>query len=164
MIHKVGKIMRYFPQKKFGWIEGQDGSSTFFHADNFWDCSPEEIEAGQDVIYSPALSKKESKPFALNIRIVFPELIEAIGTNTRLYGYVTCPIKDKGFGYISPTYSKAQLFFHQNSVMSGDELEVGQLVSFRVQEDLRGLAAFEIAPVSEAEQLAEGSIEVSATA
>jgi cold shock CspA family protein len=164
VIHKTGTIMRYFPQKKFGWIQDKDGSSIFFHSDNFWDGSPDEIEPGQDVIYTPALSRKDSKSFALNIRIVSPELIEAIGTDTRLYGYVTLPAEDKGFGYISPTYSKAQLFFHRNSVMSGDNLETGRLVSFRVTEDFKGLAAIEVAPVSEAEQLAEGSTELSATA
>lgn len=144
VIHKAGKIMRYFPLKKFGWIQDKDGSSIFFHSDNFWDGSPDEIEIGQDVIYTPAISRKDGKPFALNIRIVFPELIEAIGTSTRFYGYVTSAVEDKGFGHISPTYSKAQLFFHQNSVMSGDDLEAGQLVSFRVQEDFKGLAAFEV--------------------
>ncbi|PYU66607.1 MAG: hypothetical protein DMG49_21610, partial [Acidobacteria bacterium] len=91
-------------------------------------------------------------------------LIESVGTKTRLYGYVSSPVEDNGFGYISPTYSKARLFFHRNSVVNHEDLKAGQLVSFRVREDFKGLTAFDIALEIEPEQESEGSKEVSASA
>ena len=161
MIHKTGQIYKYVAARKFGWIEQEDGSEIFFHADNFWDAPPEEIETGEHVIFTPELSRKDGKPFAREIRIVSPELIESIGNKTRLYGYVSSPVKDNGFGYISPTYSKARLFFHRNAVVNHEDLKAGPLVSFRVREDFNGLAAFDIAPEIEPEQDSEGSREVS---
>jgi len=162
VIHKTGQIYKYVAARKFGWIEQEDGSEIFFHADNFWDAPPEEIETGEHVIFTPELSRKDGKPFAREIRIVSPELIESIGTKTRLYGYIDSPAEDKGFGCISPTYSKARLFFHRNSVVNGADLKAGQLVSFCVREDGKGLVAFAVAPEIETEQ--EGSNEVSPTA
>ena len=164
VIHKAGRVSKYRADRKFGWIEQEDGSEIFFHADNFWDAPPEEIEIGEHVIYTPELTRTDGKPFAREIRIVSPELIESIGTNTRLFGYVSSPAKDKGFGYISPTYSKARLFFHRDLVVNHEDLKAGQLVSFRVREDGKGLVAFAVAPEIEAEQESEGSKEVSATA
>ena len=164
MIHKVGTVYKYVADRKFGWIEQEDGSEIFFHADNFWDAPPEEIEIGECVIYTPELSRKDAKPFAREIRTASPELLECIGTNTRLYGHVFSSIDDKGFGYIRPTYSKARLFFHRSSVVNGEDLDAGQLVSFRVREDGKGLVAFAVAPEIETEQESEGSKEVSPTA
>ena len=164
MIHKTGTISRYLASRKFGWIEREDGSEIFFHADNFWDVPPDEIEIGECVIYAPELSRKDAKPFAREIRIVSPELIESIGSKTRLYGYVSSPIADKGFGHICPTYSKARLFFHRDLVVNHEDLKAGQLVSFCVREDGKGLVAFAVAPEIETEQESEGSKEVSPTA
>jgi len=164
VIHKIGQISRYVAARKFGWIEQEDGSEIFFHADNLWDAPPEEIEIGEHVIYTPELSRKDGKPFAREIRIASPELLECIGTNTRLYGHVFSSIDDKGFGYIRPTYSKARLFFHRKSVVSGEDLDAGRLVSFRVREDGKGLVAFAVAPEIEPTQESEGSKEVSVTA
>jgi cold shock CspA family protein len=161
VIHKTGMVLNYSQDRKFGWIKQEDGSSIFFHSDNFWDAPPDEIEIGEQVMYVPAVSQTNGKSFARGVRIVSPELIESIGTNTRLYGYVHNPAADKGFGYIVPTYSKAQLFFHCHSVVNNEDLTLGQLVSFRVQEDFKGLTAFEIAPEIEAAQEPEGSKEVS---
>ncbi len=108
-----------------------------------------------------AVSRTDGKPFAREIRIVSPELIEGIGTNTRFYGHVISFTEDKGFGHITPTYSKARLFFHQDLVVNHEDLNAGQLVSFRVREDGKGLVAFAVAPEIETEQESEGSKEVS---
>jgi cold shock CspA family protein len=164
LIHKTGTVLRYSRDQKFGWIKQEDGASIFFHSDNFWDATPDEIEIGEHVMYVPAINQTNGKSFARGVRIVSPELIENIGRNTRFYGYVHNPAADKGFGYIFPTYSKALLFFHRNSVANGADLQTGQLVSFRVQEDFKGLAALEIIPEVEAVQEPEGSKEVSISA
>ena len=166
MIHKLGHVCSYFPERKFGWIEDQeDGSTIFFHADNYWDASADEIELGEYVLYMPAISRRDGKPFAREIRIVSPELIESLGTSTRFYGYVVAPIQDRGIGYISPTNSKARLFFHRTSVVDREKLETGQPVSFKVKEDGKGLAAFEITAEVEQEdpQDSQDSKEVSAS-
>jgi cold shock CspA family protein len=165
MIHTLGRINRYIPERNFGWITQEDGSTIFFHSDNVWNLPPEEIEIGQDVMFVPALSQKGGRPFAREVQIVSPELIEAIGTATRLYGHIGSSA-ERGFGYISPTYSKASLWFHRNSVPSGEELETGQYVSFRVQEDEKSLIAFDVAPeeYTETVEELEPSTEVSATA
>lgn len=150
MIHKTGKIFSYRADRNFGWIQQEDGSTIFFHGDNVWDVTPDEIEIGQDVMYLPAVSKTTRKPFARAIQIVSPELIESIGTNTLLYGYVcTSPNGNNGVGFLSPTYSKARLFFHKNSVVNREDLESSQLVSFRIREENKGLVAFEVASVPE---------------
>jgi len=163
--HKNGIISKYLADRGFGWILPADENEPelFFHADNFWDAPPEEIEIGEHIIYTPAVSRN-NKPFARQIRIVSPELIEGIGTNTRFYGHVISSTEDKGFGYICPTYSKARLFFHRDLVVNHEDLKAGQLVSFCVREDGKGLVAFDVAPEIETEQELEGSREVSATA
>ena len=166
MIHKAGRVSKYRADRKFGWILPADENEPeiFFHADNFWDAPPEEIEIGEHVIYTPELTRTDGKPFAREIRIVSPELIEGIGTDTRFYGHVISFTEDKGFGHICPTYSKARLFFHRDLVVNHEELDAGQLVSFRVREDGKGLLAFAVAPEIETEQESEGSKEVSPTA
>jgi len=163
--HNTGIISQYLADRGFGWIlpGDQNEPEIFFHADNFWDAPTEEIELGQDVIYMPAVSRTDGKPFAREIRIVSPELIESVGTDIRLYGYVVSHAADKGFGHICPTYSKARLFFHRDLVVNHEDLKAGQLVSFCVREDGKGLVAFDVAPEIETEQESEGSKEVSAS-
>jgi cold shock CspA family protein len=160
VIHKTGQIFSYFPTRNFGWIKQEDGTAIFFHSDNVWDITPDEIEIGETVIFHSAVGKTNGKPFARNIQIISPELIEALETKERLYGYVlTSPSGNNGVGFLNPTYSKAKLFFHKNSVVDREDLETGQLVSFQVIEGSKGLAAFEVAPILEVQ--AEAPKEVS---
>jgi cold shock CspA family protein len=162
VIHKVGQIFSYFPTRNFGWIKQEDGTAIFFHSDNVWDVPPEEIEIGQTVIFLSAVGKTSGKPFARNIQIVSPELLESIGTDTRLYGYVcTSPSDNNGVGFLNPTYSKARLFFHINSVVNREDLETGQLVSFRIAELTKGLAAFEVSSVPEVQAEAPNEVSTS---
>ncbi len=61
-----GKVTRYFEDKGYGFIQGQDGHSYFIHASNL---NGEHIEAGY-FTYFETFSNKKGKYNAENVIVV----------------------------------------------------------------------------------------------
>jgi cold shock CspA family protein len=64
---RYGTIVRYFPEKRFGFIRPDIGPDVFFHITALGACEPPEIKPGQAVKYELASSdelqaRRKSKP------------------------------------------------------------------------------------------------------